>query len=116
MKNGSDLKSRVINTFIEHKQQEFDGMKKLQEAEVSGAIKEGEEINNNTESLKEEMLDEVEQRAKALDFLANQILHLKEIDRSIEHKAAVPGSLVQTDSSWFPVWTATSLIFMPFPG
>ena len=103
MRNSLTFKQSVIEQFIQRKKTLLNQLKTDQQERLASANQDDIDKQDLYESPKEQMMDEVAQRAEPLDALDQEIQRLQTIDLHEAHKKVGFGSLVHTDQAYFLV-------------
>ena len=100
------FKQSVIEQFIQRKSAKLNQLKVDQQQRLQSANTEDIDKQDLYESPKEEMMDEIQQKAEPLDALDEELLRLKTIDLHEVHQTVAFGSLVRTNVAYFLIAAA----------
>jgi hypothetical protein len=99
-------KREILAQFIGRKSAELDALRKAQREQLDNANQEDIDKGDLYESPKEEMMDEIEQKAARLDQVQADLEALHRLEVTAAHDQVAPGSLVRTNVGYFLVGVA----------
>ncbi len=100
------FKKKVLQEIIRRKNDELELLKADQQSQWESATDEDIDQRHIVESPREQMMEEIELKARTADQLADELARLQAIDPDEAHDAVALGALVRTNTGYFQVGAA----------